>query len=392
MKNILSSFYKIGFIFVLFSVSCASRNLYSKKRTISEDATPLKREYVYLSRDLIEDAGEEPVEYQTPVTNESSLYIPTQKQGLRAVEKRTFIPRWNFNVKNGISSGLLLSNVDGQESLFFGAFDGYVYALDAEFGTTLWKFDVKSVVYAKPVLSENKVLIHTADNVLYCLDAKTGKWLWHYKRTINQSTSIHGNSSPLVDSGLVYLGTTDGYILALKLRDGNIGWEQKIRRGIKFTDVDATPITDGTWIYVTSYDGELYAIDKVQGKVLWHIEVGGARKVLLIDKTLYVPSTFGKVYSIQKETGRIQWSFELDEGTPTSIVSNNNLLAFGSSQQYLYVVNKTDGSLVYRNNIGLRSGFFSDPWTDAERIYFYSNFGNLYVYKWTSLKNKKTIL
>ena len=100
------------------------------------------------------------------------------------------------------------------------------------------------------------------------------------------------------------------------------------------------------------------------------------------DKTIYLASSNGSIYSIIKDSGRLGWKFDLDEGTPTNLVQRENHVAFGSSRQYFYVINKGDGSLAYRYNAGLRSGFVSTPTQLDRDIFILSNFGNLYVFRW----------
>lgn len=69
---------------------------------------------------------------------------------------------------------------------------------------------------------------------------------------------------------------------------------------------------------------------------------------------MYLPSSTGFVYALNKEWGEILWKFELDHGVPTSLVMKGDYIAFGSSQQYFYAIRKTDGTLAYRFNSGMR--------------------------------------
>jgi len=270
-------------------------------------------------------------------------------------------------------------------TLFFGANDGYFYALDAEFGRILWRYETKLPVYAKPTLAGGKIYFTTSDEVVFCLDQNSGKWFWHYKRTHNIGTSIRGNSSPTIDGKHIIVGFSDGYVVALGAKDGNLVWERKIHSGKRFMDVDASAVADGSTLFMPSYDGGLYALDRTTGKILWKVDAGSAKKVLLDprdSKSLYVAASDGTVVALNRSSGRILWKFELDAGTPTELVLKDNYLAFGSSVQYFYVIHKGDGSLAYRHNVGLRSGFVSNPFQSENELFLMSNFGNLYVFRW----------
>lgn len=334
-----------------------------------------------------QEAGVEPVEFASPLATSDTVYVASETRGIEALERPTFRRKWNFNVKNGVSSALALS--DGV--LYFGSNDGNFYALNAEFGRVLWKFETKVSVFARPFISDNRVYFTASDDVVYCLEKDTGKWVWHYKRGGDYITTVRGNSAPTLSDGRIYVGFSDGYIVALDSKDGNLKWEQKIHKGTKFTDVDASALIDGDRIYVPSYDGELYALTTQAGKIVWHIDVGGSKRVVMNDKTLYMGTSNGRVISINKDTGRIGWTFELDQGTPTNLVLHENYLAFGSSQQYFYAIHSGDGTLAYRYNAGLRSGFFSTPTQTGTDIFILSNFGNLYEFKWSGAQRKTRV-
>lgn len=377
----MKKLFLLGAALVFVQLGCSSRNIYKSFK--AKGTPPIERGYVYMTRDQLLEAGHEPAESGSPFATKDTVFIASENNGLEAMERSNFRRKWQFKPKNGLSSEIAVDN----GIVYFGANDGAVYAVDAEFGKQLWRYETKAPVFARPNVSGGKVYVATSDDIVYCLEKESGRWLWHYKRGGSYITTVHGNSAPAVDlgpggSGLVYAGFSDGYLAALSAQDGNLKWEQKIHRGAKFTDVDAMPLVDGNRIYVPSYDGELYALDKTKGTIFWHIELGGSKKVVVDDKMLFVAASNGTVSGVNKETGRIAWRFNLDDGTPTNLVQRGNYLAFGGSRQFFYVIYKGDGNLAYRFNAGLRSGFFSSPAQLDQDIYILSNFGNLYVFKW----------
>ena len=360
---------------------CGGRDIYKKKATFSNP--PIERGYVYMSRDKVLDAGQEPVEFGSPVATKDVIFVASETRGVQAFERSNFRQKWQFFTKGGVSSELLLE--DGV--LYFGANDGKFYAIDAEFGKVRWEYETKSPVYARASVANKRVYFMASDDVVYCLDQNTGKWVWHYKRSATSATTVRGNSTPAIEGNSAYMGFSDGYLVSLNASDRNLIWEQKIHHGTKFTDVDAMPLIDGNRIYIPSYDGELFALDRAKGNVLWHVDIGGAKKVLMDDKTLYVGASNGNIYSVDKDTGRQGWKFELDTGTPTSLIQHGPYLAFGSSQQYFYVIHKGDGTLAYRFAVGLRSGFVAAPFQSGSEIFAFSDFGNLYVFQWKEARN-----
>lgn len=369
------------------STACSSRNLH---RNVEITNPPLERGYVKVSRAENPDAGVEPVEFGSAVSTSDTVFaafeVGSDTGGINAYYRSNFGVKWRFPVENGVSSEpLLAQDGAGGYTLFFGGNDGYFYALDAEFGRVLWRYETKLPVYAKPTIANGKVYLTASDEIVYCLEQSTGKWVWHYKRSQNTGTSIRGNSTPLIDGKNLIVGFADGYVVALSAKDGNMLWERKIHSGKRFTDVDASAVTDGNTLFMPSYDGGLYALDRNGGKILWRVDAGSAKKVVLDPqdgKSMYVATSDGTVTSLNRNSGRILWKFELDAGTPTNLIVKDSYVAFGSSVQYFYVVHKGDGSLAYRHNIGMRSGFVSSPYDAGKEIFAVSNFGNLYVFRW----------
>jgi outer membrane protein assembly factor BamB len=87
---------------------------------------------------------------------------------------------WLFEAERqvaGISSSAALS-ADGQ-TLYFGANNGGIYALDASDGVLRWRFEVVGSVFNSPALDREGVLYtgSTAGHV-FAIDSRTGEGLW----------------------------------------------------------------------------------------------------------------------------------------------------------------------------------------------------------------------
>jgi outer membrane protein assembly factor BamB len=363
-------------------MGCASRNIHGK--TLLPAERPLERGLTLMTRDYIFDAGQEPFDAAGTVADEDSVFVTSERVGVEAFHRNGFQRKWVLKLKNGVSSEPLL---DGS-NLFFGANDGNFYALDAEFGKPLWKYPTKVPVYAQPVLYSQRVYLVASDDVIYCLDQATGKWIWHYKRGGSYITTVRGNAAPVIDSGLVFVGFSDGYEVALGANDGNLRWEAKVHSGSKFTDVDAPALIDRETLYVPSYDGGLYALAKKTGKVLWHVDFGSSRGLVLDGKQIYLASSDGFIYALNKDSGKMLWRFELDRGAPTAITLWQNYLFFGSSQQYFYALHKGDGSLAYRFDAGQYGGFVANPFYSGGELFAFSALGNLYVFRTVNMAQR----
>jgi len=121
---------------------------------------------------------------------------------------------WDFETEGKITS----SPSSDDESVFFGSWDGNIYALDKKNGDLKWKYETGWGVETTPYMTGDAVYAGSLDNNFYALDKKTGKHLWHF--TCN--AAIH--SSPTVYGKYVFFGCDDGNFYALNKTTGQVGW------------------------------------------------------------------------------------------------------------------------------------------------------------------------
>ena len=81
---------------------------------------------------------------------------------------------WEFASGDSV---LAAPAVEG-DRVFFGSFDGHVYALEAGTGKLVWKRDTHGPVVSTPALAGDRVIVGNRSYDLLGLDARTGEPLW----------------------------------------------------------------------------------------------------------------------------------------------------------------------------------------------------------------------
>lgn len=344
------------------------------------------REWTLPTSSLMErDAGDRGSEFSNPVVFQNSIVFGSHRKGLVAMYPKTQQIRWTLPIPKGVSGEILREEATG----FFGAGDGYLYAVDLERGRVKWKYAMRSPYISKPAFVGGKLFVTSSDDSVYAFDAGSGQMLWTYRRRSANPTSILGASTPTVDQNQILVGMSDGYLVSLTPEEGKVKWEKRLNEGKKFTDIDAQPVVSEDMLFVPAYDGALYALKRENGDVLWKADIGGNRQVLISGDRVFQASSDGWIVALDRRSGKVLWKFEMDLGVPTKLsIIDDRFLVFGSSSRYLYALRMSDGNLRYRFDVGYESGFSGSPLYDSAHrlLVILSKAGNLYSFTYHSPK------
>ncbi|RUO42589.1 PQQ-like beta-propeller repeat protein [Idiomarina aquatica] len=135
----------------------------------------------------------------------------------------------------------------------------------------------------------------------------------------------------------------------------------------------ASPLIHGEQIILGGLDGVIYSFSRDSYRLNWLTPTGAAIRSTptIVDGTGYVLNEAGKFLAFDTASGKISWEFvtqgesrftahgylgiKADEPITdpwdyfsSSPVIHNELVIFGSSDQHIYALNKTDGSEVWR--------------------------------------------
>ncbi len=295
--------------------------------------------------------------------------------GIVAYERDSGRMKWRLPVQNGVEP----SAAAIKDRLFVGASDGNFYSVESSTGRVQWTFPTKAENLAAPLLDEGVVYFLAGNNVFYALDAATGRQIWLYSRQDTSQFSIRGGSQAALYNGMLYVGFSDGALVALNAKSGAVAWELQLNRNKRFRDIDATPVVEGNQIYIAGYDDKLYCVSADKGEVLWRVDGGGYSAITMLGDKLFYPTTNGEVWALKKNNGEKVWSYKLKEGIATQVKNYKGSLVFGESQGKLRFLDANSGAELGAMEPG--RGILSAPQVDEKnnRIYFISGEANLYA-------------
>lgn len=217
-----------------------------------------------------------------------------------AVDARTGRRRWRARTGGRVRSSPAIA--DGM--VFTGSADGRVYAFDLASGEERWRFDTEGTrlesakfgfdrrtVQSSPSVEGGTVYVGARDGFLYALDAATGRERWRFDHQVSWV-----NTSPAVSEGTVYAGSSDGqFVQAVDAATGRERWRAKT--GVTWS----SPAVAGPLVFSGDGAGRINAIDRTTGSMRWSFRAGsGVFASPLPDDSLVVfGSTDGAVYALR---------------------------------------------------------------------------------------------
>ena len=250
---------------------------------------------------------------------------------------------------------------------FLSQRESIVWALDAEDGHELWRFEGATGMYVEGgALGGDLFLIGNGDGHVYALDREDGSLRWTFE------TGHRVWSTPLIVEETVYVGSMDRSLYALDLGDGDVQWEFSGQGAF-----GAQPaLADGT-LYIGAFDDAVYAIDAETGEERWAFqgEDWFWGKPALYEGVVYVVDVKGRVYALDAEGGEEIWQQSLvtDQNQPVPVragptLSNDNDRLFISAQSgSLYALDITDGFVDW--SVPAEGRGLSEPVVDKSLVY-----------------------
>ena len=200
--------------------------------------------------------------------------------------------------------------------LFLTKNNGALYAASKRTGKVVWKKKVGFLAAASPAYHANRVFVVMLERgkgirkgSVTALNARTGKVLWE------RDLPSRSESSPVIDGqrGVLYFGSENGTIYALKTSSGAVVWTSKVSGAVK----SGLALADGK-LYFGDYAGRVHALRARDGSRAWSTGTSGARFGLSSGNfystpavaygRVYIGNTDGRIYSFSTLNGKLAWA------------------------------------------------------------------------------------
>ena len=272
---------------------------------------------------------------------------------------------WTFTADDEIRASPLVT----RGVVFFGAYDSYLYALNAKSGDFIWKAPTKAGICSSATLADDLVVVGSEDNYIYAFDARRGSQEWSYR------TGMPVRSSPKYYKDMIVIGSDDQHIYCLQAATGQIVWKYRTWNFVRSSAAFAQGLA-----FIGSTDGNLYALDTLDGTLKWKLHTLGAiiSTPLVVNNTVIIGSMDNFVYAADVDTGFTSWRFECQHSVSSSPTVLGGRVLIGSADGKLYALDAPTGRLIW--SFDTNSQITSSPRVSLATDGVYFGAANNYVY------------
>ena len=286
-----------------------------------------------------------PVGGSSPAVASGVVYVGSFDGNVYAFNATNGVKLWSYPAGDLVSSSPAVA--DG--IVYIGLSDGNLVALNGKTGEEVWKHHTMGGV-GSPIVQEGVVFavssvfipIFTFNSDVYALNATDGKNLWDY------STNNSAAFPTLVDETL-YIGVGSN-VSALSSVNGSLLWSNSL---VKQTGLGAllkpTAVLDNV-LYVGSSDGGVCALKTNNGEKIWNQSLGNLSQISLgavngvtspaaANGVVYIASNDDNLYALNATSGDILWNYTIsdrDHAVQSSPVVANGVVYIGSVTQERY--------------------------------------------------------
>ena len=269
----------------------------------------------------------------SPVVHHGTLYVGAYDNNLYAINTADGSFRWKYPADEGISAS---PAVAGDENLvLFGSMDHLLYAVDTRNGKLSWTVPTQGAVQSSPRIVHGHVFFGSDDGNLYAVRLSTGRvqWKWAGGSPIR--------SRPLVTDELIVVGLESGEVVGIDL-SGQVVWRFKAKRG-----VTSSPNEHDGLVFFGSLDWHVYALDIARGWRVWSYRTNKpvVSSPAYGEDKIFIGSVDGCMYAIDASSGKERWRFETQGQVTSSPAYADGAIYFGGIDGKVYSLEAKSGRL-----------------------------------------------
>ena len=359
----------------------------------------LDRQWIYIYNKVL---GKDPEQMY-------AYHINTEYDSPQLTEKQYTVPE-GFVIERVVADNASIFTRVGidNQNIYFGNSLGYCKAVDKKTGELRWQYKTDAMLFSRPAVSGNYVVVPTSDKRLIWLDKKSGKAKWQYNaggpyvadgvvkdgilyqggfktfqawdvkrhRLLWQYDDINNycQASPVVYGNDVIFGAWDTYLRSLDRHTGALHWQWNNGKNVNlYSPGNVVPAVTPNHIIIVAPDRFTTAIDRKTGNQLWREKNDNKVRESLghstDGKVAYAKTMDGELVAMSTgDQYEMLWKVDLGFGyehAPCIVLEHDGFIYCGSRRGMLAVVNAVTHQLEFTYRLGSSevNGFELDPTT-----------------------------
>ena len=235
--------------------------------------------------------------------------------------------------------------------------DGNVIALDQKDGAQLWSTNVKGEILSKSVIDTKIVVVKSGSGELIGLNRVSGEIEWSYRSKLPPLT-VRGSSSPVLSDDKVFVSFDNGRLgvfdinSGFPLWDGAISYVSGTSELANLIDGDSSPVIEGGLVYTTNYQGNLNIFDIAQKRSVWTNEISSFYSPIIMRGLLIVAEADSTMKSFSLTSLEESWINEDYLNRELSNpVSYKGSLIVGDFEGYIHIIDPLNGKTIGRKKL-----------------------------------------
>ncbi|MBI4559933.1 MAG: PQQ-binding-like beta-propeller repeat protein [Candidatus Hydrogenedentes bacterium] len=231
------------------------------------------------------------------------LFVGAHDREMHALDLKDGHEIWAFPTFNWILSRPAVANY----RVYFGSLDGHIYCVDGRCGALHWSYRAgQHLKYARsvipdsvhcegvcgsPLVLDGTIYCGADDGFLYALDAEAGVERWHFKT----QKWIWGR--PVLHEDLLIFGSADGNVYALASESGKLTWRTTLENAV-YADL----VTWKGEVLVACTSGHLYSLSPKNGAILRVFKAGAGLRAAPVagpEGTIFLPTCAGTLFTLK---------------------------------------------------------------------------------------------
>jgi outer membrane protein assembly factor BamB len=302
--------------------------------------------------------------FESPLLDSGVLYFGSYDGKMYALDALTGEEKWNIQTRNWAQTGVRNASTSDSSTLYFGYDDGVMYAIDKNSGVQKWSYAIGGVLYARPLITTDTIFFASSNGVVCAADLETGTIKW--RSTLKENVFFLNLMMTGSEIMIVWCENPTGrknnervvYYTALTQETGERLWENQV----KTTDSMSWPVQTPEHIFQIN-GNDVCAFSLGSGEIKWTFASENVLYPALQSEgdSLFAadgaPHTYkenvpSKVYALNSETGQLVWSQPLSQGVRQDLIVRDGIVCAvslrnnenGEQQSYVIFIDGISGN------------------------------------------------